>query len=62
MEGNTTSKQILIGAGAVFLGLLFFIIFLFVISLILYLIYENKYFSKEKQKKYKDEIKEYLKK
>lgn len=52
--------EIISGAISVFLGIILTIIVLWIIALILYTVYQDKYFSKDKQNEYKENIKKYI--
>ena len=52
--------KILQNATSVFLGILITIVSLWLIGFILHYFYKDKYFSKEDQQRYKNDIKEYM--
>ena len=54
-------QDIIKNAFSVFLGIIMVLVFLWIIGIILYFIYEDRFFSKEAQEKYKQEIKKYMK-
>lgn len=51
--------EILAGACSVFLGILLTLIFLWIVGVIIYVLFRDKFFSKADQKKYREEIEEY---